>query len=60
MNVTINDFTIGEKVLCNGETDCIIDFVKPNDKENYQMGYRIVLKENGTQSITSITKLNNN
>jgi hypothetical protein len=58
MNVTIKDFIIGEKVLCNGEADYIIDFIKPNDEENYKMGYRIVLKENGTQSINSITKLN--
>jgi hypothetical protein len=60
MNITINDFIIGEEVLCNGETDYIVDFIKPNDKENYQMGYRIVLLENGTQSINSIIKLKNN
>jgi hypothetical protein len=51
-------FNIGEAVICNGEIDTIIDFVNTNDIENYQMGYKIVLKENGTQSLGSINKLN--
>ena len=56
---TINDFIIGEEVLCNGQTDYIIDFINPNDEENYKMGYRIVLKENGLL-VESTKKSNDN
>jgi hypothetical protein len=52
------NFIIGEYVLCNGQIDIIIDFVYPNDIDNYKMGYKVVLKENGTQSIGAINKLN--
>ena len=49
-------FNIGEIVICNGEEDEVIGFVTPNDRENYNMGYRIILKENGTQSIGDVIK----
>jgi hypothetical protein len=41
---------IGTKVICNGILDTVIGYVTPEDKENYEMGYRYILEYNGTQS----------
>lgn len=49
-------FSIGEIVTVNGEDDEIVGFITPSDKENYDMGYRIEVKEHGTQSISSVSK----
>lgn len=54
---TIEEFQKGEQVKCNGEVDTIESFVTPEDKENYDMGYRVNLKEHGTQALGSIEKL---
>lgn len=61
-NAVIKDrqslFVVGEKVMCNGEEDEVVGFVSPADKDNWDMGYRLVLKENGTQSIGAVEKIN--
>jgi hypothetical protein len=49
-------FSLGQKVICNGEVDEVVGFVTSDDEENYNMGYRLILKENGTQSLGSIEK----
>ena len=49
-------FSVGEKVICNGAEDEVIGFITPADKENWDFGYRLVLKEEGTQSLGSVAK----
>lgn len=49
-------FSLGEKVIINGEVDEVVGFVTSDDEENYNMGYRLILKENGTQSLGSVEK----
>ena len=57
--LNIKDFKLGEVVECNGQIDVIIDFITPeNDKENFDLGYELLLKENGTQTIGCVKKLN--
>ena len=54
--VEMYGFNVGEKVIVNGEEDEVIGFVTESDKENYDMGYRIIVKEHGTQSIDAVSK----
>jgi hypothetical protein len=54
MNNTMYGFNLGQKVVCGGETDTIAGFITDTDKENYEMGYRIVLENNGTQALSSV------
>jgi hypothetical protein len=49
-------YSIGEEVLCDGKTDSIIDFITLKDKDNWKLGYRLVLKDAGTQSLSSVKK----
>ena len=49
-------FSLGQKVIINGEVDEVVGFVTSDDEENYNMGYRLILKENGTQSLGSVEK----
>ena len=49
-------YHIGEHVACNGQEDKVVGFITPEDKENYAMGYRLVLEEEGTQSLGSVSK----
>lgn len=51
------EFNIGDTVICNGSEDKIIDVVTEQDNENFEMGYRYVLENNGTQSPSSLTKM---
>ncbi len=56
--VNVNDYDIcefvkGDAVKCNGKTDVIVGFIYPDDKENYAMGYRLNLWNEGTQSVSA-------
>lgn len=48
-------FTIGEEVICNGKTDVIIGFLYSNNSE-YKQGYRLILKEEGNQSLSTVKR----
>ena len=47
------EYEIGDEVWCDGDKDEVIDIVSPKDKENYEAGYRYILKIHGTQSPTN-------
>jgi hypothetical protein len=49
-------FTVGEEVMCNNETDIIVGFIEQEDKENWKLGYRITLKNAGTQTLGSVKR----
>jgi len=53
-----NGYKIGEEVICNGKPDIIELFITPDDKENWEMGYRVQLRNEGTQTFESISKTN--
>jgi hypothetical protein len=57
---TYGGFEIGESVICNGDEDRIIDFVNPTDSENWGAGYRLVLRNHGTQSLGCVFKKSSN
>jgi hypothetical protein len=44
-------FTVGEEVICNGKADFVVGFIDNLNDEEYKQGYRIVLKEEGNQSL---------
>lgn len=48
-------FTVGEEVICNGKPDFIVDFLDSNNSE-YKQGYRLILKEEGNQSLSSVSR----
>ena len=49
----VYEFLKGDTVKCNGKTDFIVGFIYPEDKVNYEMGYRLNLHNEGTQSVSS-------
>jgi hypothetical protein len=51
------EFKIGEQVICNGVPDVVDGFVDRADTQNWDMGYRLILKESGTQSLWVVTQI---
>lgn len=49
-------YMIGTQVICNGMIDEVIDYV-PEGTEEYEYGYRYVLREEGTQTPESVSML---
>lgn len=44
----------GQQVIVNGRIDTIESFIQEDDEENYNDGYDVVLKWEGTQSVCCI------
>ena len=49
-------FFVGETVICNAKSDSIIGFIDDSLSEDYKKGYRLILKEEGNQSLGSVKR----
>ena len=49
-------FTVGNEVICNGKIDVIVDFIDDKYSKEYEQGYRLILKEEGNQALSSVKR----